>query len=77
MAHPLLMSGGHTDAQSASGRDVRAGGLLRGPGSFSALNVLRLRRDGGFYFCGDAYVDGIMQGEYLENGPVEEEFCIY
>ncbi|RKK17927.1 hypothetical protein BFJ66_g16448 [Fusarium oxysporum f. sp. cepae] len=39
--------------------------------------VLRQRRDGGFYFCGDAYVDGIMQGEYLENGPVEEEFCIY
>ncbi|KLO81373.1 Uncharacterized protein LW93_8082 [Fusarium fujikuroi] len=39
--------------------------------------VLRLRRDGGFYFCGDAYVDGIMQGEYLENSPVEEEFCIY
>ncbi|KAF4414958.1 heterokaryon incompatibility [Fusarium acutatum] len=39
--------------------------------------ILRLRRDGGFYFCGDAYVDGITQGEFLENGPVEEEFCIY
>ncbi|KAF4948552.1 hypothetical protein FGADI_9547 [Fusarium gaditjirri] len=39
--------------------------------------VLRQRCDGGFYFCGDAYVDGIMQGEYLENSPVEEEFCIY
>jgi hypothetical protein len=39
--------------------------------------VLRQRRDRGFSFCGDAYVDGIMQGEYLENSPVEEEFCIY
>ncbi|KAM0475481.1 hypothetical protein ACHAP7_007380 [Fusarium lateritium] len=39
--------------------------------------VLRQRHYGGFYFCGDAYVDGIMQGEYLESGTVEEEFCIY
>ncbi|KAF5676186.1 heterokaryon incompatibility protein [Fusarium heterosporum] len=39
--------------------------------------VLRQRHDGGFYFCGDAYVDGIMQGEYLQNNPEEEEFCIY
>lgn len=39
--------------------------------------ILRPRRDEGFYFHGDAYVDGIMQGEYLESGPVEEEFCIY
>ncbi|KAF5005238.1 hypothetical protein FDECE_8296 [Fusarium decemcellulare] len=39
--------------------------------------ILRQRPGGGFYFLGDAYVDGIMQGEYLENGPVEEEFFIY
>ncbi|KAJ3536991.1 hypothetical protein NM208_g6495 [Fusarium decemcellulare] len=39
--------------------------------------ILRQRPDGGFYFRGDAYVDGIMQGEYLENDPIEEEFCIY
>ncbi|KAF4995280.1 hypothetical protein FGRMN_5245 [Fusarium graminum] len=39
--------------------------------------VLRQRRSGGLYFCGDAYVDGIMQGEYLENNPAEKEFCIY
>ncbi|KAH7125889.1 heterokaryon incompatibility protein-domain-containing protein [Dactylonectria macrodidyma] len=39
--------------------------------------ILRPRRDGGFYFRGDAYVDGIMQGEYLESGPVKEEFHIY
>ncbi|KAF4467668.1 Heterokaryon incompatibility [Fusarium albosuccineum] len=39
--------------------------------------ILRERPNGGFYFRGDAYVDGIMQGEYLENDPMEEEFCIY
>lgn len=41
--------------------------------------TLRPRLDGGFYFRGDAYVDGIMgEGEYYcGNHLVEEEFYIY
>lgn len=33
--------------------------------------ILRERVDGGYCFHGDAYVDGIMQGEYLETEVVE------
>ncbi|KAF5636720.1 heterokaryon incompatibility protein [Fusarium tjaetaba] len=39
--------------------------------------VLRPRDEGGFTFAGDAYVDGIMQGEFLQTNPVEQEFVIY
>lgn len=39
--------------------------------------ILRPRNGGGFTYVGDAYVDGIMHGEFLENQPVEEEFEIY
>ncbi|KAH8783438.1 heterokaryon incompatibility protein-domain-containing protein [Diaporthe sp. PMI_573] len=39
--------------------------------------ILRGRDHGGFYFHGDAYVDGIMQGEYLATSPTNEEFSIY
>lgn len=41
--------------------------------------VLRERGGGaeGFYFRGDAYVDGIMMGEFLRTGPAQEEFCIH
>lgn len=39
--------------------------------------ILRRRGSDGFFFRGDAYVDGIMQGEYLGTGPEQEEFCIY
>lgn len=42
--------------------------------------VLRPRNDGdggGFTFAGDAYVDGIMYGEFLETMPAHEDFEIY
>lgn len=39
--------------------------------------ILRQRDKGGFYFRGDAYVDGIMQGEFLDTGPCEVDFAIY
>lgn len=40
--------------------------------------ILRQREEGGFYFRGDAYVDGIMDGEFLDTGlGVEEELCLY
>ncbi|KAF5549336.1 heterokaryon incompatibility protein [Fusarium mexicanum] len=39
--------------------------------------VLRPRHEGGFTFVGDAYVDGIMQGEFFQTIPTEKEFVIY
>ncbi|WYZ35432.1 hypothetical protein EsH8_X_000079 [Colletotrichum jinshuiense] len=39
--------------------------------------VLRRRNEGAYYFRGDAYVDGIMYGEYLINEPREECFDIH
>ncbi|PVH71223.1 hypothetical protein DL98DRAFT_521175 [Cadophora sp. DSE1049] len=42
--------------------------------------ILRPRIDeagGGFTFVGDAYVDGIMYGEFLETAPAHEDFKIY
>ncbi|UPK95513.1 hypothetical protein LCI18_006448 [Fusarium solani-melongenae] len=39
--------------------------------------ILRPRDGGGFTYVGDAYVDGIMHGEFLETQPVDEEFEIY
>jgi hypothetical protein len=43
--------------------------------------ILRPRDDvhcsGGFHFVGDAYVDGIMYGEFLETRPEQENFDIY
>ncbi|KAF4500432.1 heterokaryon incompatibility [Fusarium agapanthi] len=39
--------------------------------------VLRPRHEGGFAFVGDAYVDGIMQGEFFQTIPTEKEFVIY
>lgn len=39
--------------------------------------VLRPRAAGGFTFVGDAYVDGIMHGEFLDTEPDEEVFDTY
>ncbi|KAF5635976.1 heterokaryon incompatibility protein [Fusarium sp. NRRL 52700] len=39
--------------------------------------VLRPRHEGGFTFAGDAYVDGIMHGEFFQTIPTEKEFVIY
>jgi hypothetical protein len=42
--------------------------------------ILRPRNDrggGGFAFVGDAYVDGIMYGEFLKTAPGHEDFEIY
>ncbi|KAF4810068.1 Heterokaryon incompatibility protein 6, OR allele [Colletotrichum siamense] len=39
--------------------------------------VLRPRAEGGYYFKGDSYVDGIMQGEFLKTQPREQELIIH
>ncbi|RSM15844.1 hypothetical protein CDV31_004786 [Fusarium ambrosium] len=39
--------------------------------------ILRPRDGGGFTYVGDAYVDGIMHGGFLETKPVHKEFEIY
>ncbi|GKT45365.1 heterokaryon incompatibility protein 6, OR allele [Colletotrichum spaethianum] len=39
--------------------------------------VLRKRSEGGFFFRGDAYIDGLMRGEYLSTEPEEKEFVLY
>ncbi|KAK1957497.1 HET-domain-containing protein [Colletotrichum sublineola] len=39
--------------------------------------ILRPRNEGTYYFRGDAYVDGIMYGEFLANEPTETDFDIY
>ena len=39
--------------------------------------VLREREEGGFTMWGDAHVDGIMNGAFLETNPVHEEFRLY
>jgi hypothetical protein len=41
--------------------------------------ILRPRDDeaGGFTFVGDAYVDGIMHGEFLKTAPAHKDFEIY
>lgn len=39
--------------------------------------VLREREEGGFTMWGDAHVDGIMDGEFLETNPAHEEFVLY
>ncbi|KAJ0287876.1 hypothetical protein CBS470a_005141 [Colletotrichum nupharicola] len=39
--------------------------------------VLRPRDEGGYYFRGDSYADGIMQGEFLETQPREQELIIH
>lgn len=46
------------------------------PGVHSPI-VLRLSDEGGLTFAGDAYVDGIMQGEFFQTIPTELEFVIY
>ncbi|OHE97368.1 hypothetical protein CORC01_07423 [Colletotrichum orchidophilum] len=43
----------------------------------SPIILKRREAGGGFYFGGDAYVDGIMHGEFLENEPEEVEFRIF
>ncbi len=39
--------------------------------------VIRTRENGGFTFVGDAYIDGIMYGEFLRTEPPQEVFNIY
>ncbi|KAM0145763.1 hypothetical protein ACHAQE_011092 [Botrytis cinerea] len=39
--------------------------------------VLRERQEGGWIFCGDSYVDGIMDGEFMETAWTEEEFSVF
>ncbi|KAF7935914.1 uncharacterized protein EAE98_002134 [Botrytis deweyae] len=39
--------------------------------------VLRERDEGGWTFCGDCYVEGIMDGEFMETAWKEEEFSIF
>ncbi|KAJ4164493.1 hypothetical protein LMH87_006166 [Akanthomyces muscarius] len=39
--------------------------------------IIRTRENGGFTFVGDAYIDGIMYGEFLRTEPLQEVFDIY
>ena len=39
--------------------------------------LIRPRENGGFYLLGDAYVDGIMYGEFLKTEPLHEVFEIH
>ena len=56
---------------------VQIGDVLTLIWGVEAPIVLRERDGGGFYFRGDAYVDGIMRGEFLMTEPAQEEFYIY
>jgi len=51
--------------------------LLWGLRSPIILRPRDYRDGGGFTFVGDAYVDGIMYGEFLETAPAHEDFEIY
>lgn len=59
---------------------IRAGDivtLLEGVKSPIILRPRAVGRSRGFAFVGDAYVDGIMDGEFLKTMPAFEEFEIY
>lgn len=59
---------------------VRAGDVVTLLCGLRSPIVLRPRDEsegGGYTFVGDAYVDGIMDGEFLETSPAHEDFEIY
>ncbi|KAM7192137.1 Heterokaryon incompatibility protein (HET) domain containing protein [Naviculisporaceae sp. PSN 640] len=56
---------------------VQPGDILALIWEVPAPMVLRPREEGGFTVQGDAYVDGIMHGEFLETNPAHEEFVLY
>lgn len=59
---------------------IRAGDIVVLLNRAKSPIILRPRDDasgGGFTFMGDAYVHGIMEGEFLRTLPVYEEFKIY
>ncbi|KAI5461794.1 heterokaryon incompatibility protein-domain-containing protein [Mariannaea sp. PMI_226] len=51
--------------------------LLLGLGSPVILRPCSESDGGGFTYLGDAYVDGIMYGEFLRNDPALEDFSIH
>lgn len=56
---------------------VRPGDLVTLLWGVKVPIILRPRNGGGFTYVGDAYVDGIMHGEFLETKPVHKEFEIH
>ncbi|KAK6221789.1 heterokaryon incompatibility protein [Colletotrichum tabaci] len=56
---------------------IKAGDMLTLIWGARSPIVLSRRLRGGFYFRGDAYVDGLMHGEFLKTKPKEEEFTLY
>ncbi|KAI8712787.1 HET domain-containing protein [Fusarium sp. LHS14.1] len=56
---------------------VRPGDLVTLLWGVQSPIILRPRDGGGFTYVGDAYVDGIMHGEFLDTQPLDEEFEIY
>lgn len=56
---------------------VEAGDVITLVWGVDSPIILRPRDEGGFSFRGDAYVDGIMQGEFLDTKPREKEFVIH
>ncbi|KAL0930531.1 heterokaryon incompatibility protein [Colletotrichum truncatum] len=57
--------------------DVQVGDVVTLIWGVNSPIILRQREQLGFYFKGDAYVDGIMNGEFLGTEPKEVEFAIY
>lgn len=56
---------------------VRPGDIVAIIWEVASPMVLRPRGEGGFTVQGDAYVDGIMHGEFLDTNPAHEEFVLY
>ncbi|KAK3939377.1 hypothetical protein QBC46DRAFT_388075 [Diplogelasinospora grovesii] len=56
---------------------IRAGDVVTLLWGVRSPIILRPRECVGFELVGDAYVDGIMHGEFLDTKPTEREFDIY
>lgn len=58
-------------------RAIRTGDLVTLIWGLDAPVILRERDNGGFNYLGEAYVTGIMYGEYLKTQPPEKDFDLY
>ncbi|KAH7240310.1 uncharacterized protein BKA55DRAFT_577304 [Fusarium redolens] len=58
-------------------RVVKPGDVVTLLWGVKALVILRPGVGGGFTYQDDAYVDGIMYGEFLQTGPIPEDFFIH
>ncbi|KAI1769393.1 heterokaryon incompatibility protein-domain-containing protein [Hypoxylon sp. FL1150] len=56
---------------------IRVGDLVTLIWGLDVPVILRERDNGGFEYLGEAYVNGIMYGEYLDTTPPERDFDLY